>query len=75
MMQTLSWGVHVQMWQQLQDNDQPPKAAGNGIGWHEGAQNVGHTDGQQLLVAVNPVVILTGWKEHPTTTKTKHDPM
>lgn len=51
------------MSQNLLYNDKPPKAASNRISWHKGAHYVGHTDGQQLLIGINPVVILTGWEE------------
>lgn len=63
MMQTLSWGLHLQMSQKLLYNGKPPKAAGDRIGWHEGAHYVGHADRQQLLIGINSVVILTGWEE------------
>lgn len=41
----------------------PPKAACDRVGWHKGAHDVGHSDCQQLLVGIDPVVVLTGWGE------------
>lgn len=52
--------LHSLMPHRLLYNDKPPKAAGDRIGGNKGAHYVGHTDGQQLLIGINSVVILTG---------------